>query len=351
MEDNEMGLPALIYDVPTSFNTPLARSLYGIATPVIVILTILNNIMVVITMYTDPPKKGSASRVQHSAIACCNSLVGILQLPVLFYYFSGPSFPTNISKPWCGTLRILGFVLPHTIHTISMWQFVGLSMQRYLVFRFPFSCVTWYNIENMTKLVKIITCAGVVVNIPKFFDFKIIDFEENMASNDIAFDMNSTLSCRAEYRFVDGRQVYSLFTNWFMAVTVHIIPCVTLTVLYILLISAIYRNNTRRQNLSRNSRLGRRQAINQTIKESSVLVIMTLCLIVEIPSAIVRVGKLIFIQLDVTSGDGTSGEGNAIILTHFFTLLSYYFYVYIYLIMNYDFRTTFLSIVRKWRPA
>ncbi|XP_033749037.1 sex peptide receptor-like isoform X1 [Pecten maximus] len=345
MEENEMGLPPLIYDVPSPFNTALARGLYGVAAPVIVLLTILNNIMVVITMHSDLPKRGSASRIQHAAIACSNSLVGIVQLPVHFYFFAAPSFPAYISKPWCGAFRILGFVLPHIFHTISLWQFIGLSVQRYLVFRFPFSCVTWYNIDNMTKLVKILTFAGFIVNIPKLFDFEIIDFDENMILNNASYVIGKTLSCRAEYRFINGRNGYALFSSWFVTITVHIVPCTTLTTVYILLISAIYKNNTRRQNLSRNSRTGRRQARNQTIKECSVLVMMTTCLVVEIPSAIVRVKQLIFTKRDVTSGGGEE-----IILTHFFLLFSYYFYVYIYLIMNRDFRTTFLSILRKLRP-
>ncbi|XP_060081572.1 sex peptide receptor-like [Ylistrum balloti] len=345
MEEAEMGLPPLIYDIPPVFNTSLARSLYGVAAPIIVILTFINNIMVVITMYSDLPKKGSASRIQHAAIACCNSLVGIVQLPVHFYLFAGPNFPPSISKPWCGVFRILGFVLPHIFHTISMWQFIGLSIQRYLVFRFPFSCVSWYNIENMTRLVKVISGAGVLVNIVKLFDFELIDFDESIVMNGTAYSVGKILTCRARYRFINGADVYAAFCDWFVALVVHIIPCAILVIVYVLLISAICRNNTRRQNLSKNSRTGRRQAKNQTVKECSVLVILTLCLLVEIPSATVRVRQIISAIPDVTSGGG-----DEIIITHFFLLLSYYFYVYIYLVMNHDFRKTFLSIVRKWRP-
>ncbi|OWF44344.1 sex peptide receptor-like [Mizuhopecten yessoensis] len=345
MEENEMGLPPLIYDVPPSFNTALARNLYGVVAPIIVILTILNNIMVIITVYSDLPKKGSASRIQHAAIACCNSLFGVVQLPVYFYFFAGQTFPANVPKAWCGAFRILGFVLPHIIHTISLWQFVGLSIQRFLVFRFPFSCVSWYNIRNMTKLVKIITCACVLVNIYKLFDFELIDLDKSLVLNGTTYSIGETLPCRAEYRFTDGRDGYILFWSWFIALSVHILPGVILTMMYMLLVYAICRNNRRRQNLSRNSRNGRRLARNQTLKECSVLVMMTMCLVVEIPSAVILVKRFIFTKDDVTSGD------DEIIFTHFFLLLSYYFYVYIYIVMNNDFRRSFLSFLRKCQPT
>lgn len=355
-----MGLPPLVYDVTPTFNTSLTRNLYGITAPIIITLTILNNIMVVVTMYSDTRKKRSASCIQHSAIACCNSLFGIVQLPVYFYFFAAPDFPADITYAWCGAYRILGYVIPHIIHTISLWQSMGLAIQRFLVFRYPFWCVSWYNMANMTKLTNVITIVCVMVNINRFFDFEIVDFNEGLPLNTSNTNTitqytegKGSLPCRAEYRFSAGRDGYAMFSNWFVVSTVHIVPCTILSIVYILLVSAVVKNNRRRQNLLKNSRHGRRMARNHTLKEASVLVLLTLSLVVEIPSSVIKVNAAIVSR----HGNADSGSelydnvGDEFIFAHFFLLLSYYFYVYIYIVMNNEFRRNFCAFLRKWRPT
>ena len=364
------------------YSSSAARLMYGIISPIVVLLTLVNNIVVVIVLYFDP-KQRPPSCMQHACLAVCNTLIGLLQLPVFIHVFSSlkigqSGIPnthdyTNYSSigadheidNFCDKsndtsscvwfYRVMGIILPYIFHSISIWTMVGLAIQRFLCFKFPFRAVVLYTNKTVGKLTILCIAIGVISSSIRFFDssFGSINTRATFRDSDVVSVFNVTPnSATATIMYEDfGMKVKSpeqlmvgnrkTVVSVLSTISVHTFPCLVLVAVFILLLVAVRHNHQRRVRLA--GVLSMRIAKRKTMKESSIVVLLGLFLAIEIPIATIKTRQLVSYYNPLSSLI-------EVILPHFMLLLTFYCYVYVYVIMNYEFRRTFLNVLRKLRP-
>lgn len=329
MEEAETGLPPLFHGLQWTDYGP-ASILYGIISPVIILLTLINNVIAIIVFYIDPDEIDPTS-VQSTSIAISNTLIGIFQLPIFVHFFSVQT--EHDSVQWCTAYRIIGYVFPFILHTLSKWQLIGLSLQRLLCYRFPYKAVVWYDVKLMLKVTLIISFCAIIFGFCRFFDFVIND--QNSLRN-----ISGTFSpCEITYRYGVNSAIYQKVYTWIISIFEHIVPCFLLLLVNILLIFSVRALYLRRAKLA-NNRINLMRARQRTKHEASTVVLLTLVLLVEIPYSVVRVSHttqyLLYNQPYTT--------GNDIIVTHFLVLLSFPFYIYIFVFFNERFKLRLLNL-------
>ena len=171
MEESFLGLPPFINGtLSTTCDYSLAKDLYGVAAPIIILITLINNIFYIILINYDKNDRNAAT-VQGTGIALSNALHGLFQLPIFIYFFGGNSTKELISSDWCNAYRVLGFVIPCMLHTASMWQLTLYGLQRFLSFRWPFKALVWYKLKGFLRYTAAIYIGAFVVHGYKLFDF------------------------------------------------------------------------------------------------------------------------------------------------------------------------------------
>ena len=323
MEEALLGLPPFINGTFSSeCDLTVSRNLYSIAAPVIIFITLCNNIVyVVLVNYIKDDR--SASTVQASGIALSNTLLGISQLPVFLFFFSRSDIIKPTSSHLCNTYRILGYVLPNILHTSSVWQIVMYGIQRFLSFRWPFSALLWYKIDRFLKYTVIIYISATLIHIYKFFDF--------------SYDTGHP--CTLSYREGISQVYYVPFYQWLCAITVHLIPCIVMTVCIFLLIYAIRLNYLRRKRVFINSPTAVPRNRKFTMQECQFIGILLLVLCVEWPMTVI-----VLLQTINRNSSSIDCLYSPAIVSHFALLASCALYLPIYLILNFKLRNTLVQI-------
>ncbi|XP_052074126.1 uncharacterized protein LOC127712010 [Mytilus californianus] len=323
MEEALLGLPPFVNGTFSSeCDYKIAELLYSIAAPIVIFITLCFNVLYIILVNYDKDDR-SASTVQATGISISNTLHGVSQLPILFYFFLRDNMADPVSPNWCNAYRILGFILPNIFHTATLWQLAVYGIQRFLCFRWPFSALVWYKVDRFLKFTVIIYVCASIIHSYKFFDFV----------------HESGEPCTFSYRNGINTTYYAPFYYWLCAIAVQIVPCVTMSICVVLLIYAIHFNYLRRKRVFVNSLTALPRNRKSTMQECQSLGILIITLAVEWPLTLL-------IILHITYSDTTSEECayTPLVIAHFTLLLSYLLFLPVYLILNFELRRTFILL-------
>lgn len=319
MEHSFLGLPPF-FNETCDYNK--AVDLYGVAAPVIILITLCNNIFYIILINYDKDDRNAAT-VQGTGIAVSNALHGVFQLPIFIHFFSGRVIE-GISPHWCNAYRILGFVLPCMFHTASMWQLTLYGLQRFLSFRWPFKALVWYKIKGFLRYTSAIYVGAFLLHVYKLFDFT----SETGVHN----------PCRFRYRDGIESKTYSTVYNYLYVILVQIIPCSSMTVSVVLLFYAIRLTYRRRKRVYKNSTTALSRNIRATLQEAQAIGILVLTLSIEWPATVF---SMVTIVSDVSENTCPPKQ---LIISHFILLVVYMLYLPVYTILNFELRNTIAEV-------
>ncbi|XP_063397540.1 sex peptide receptor-related protein 2-like [Mytilus trossulus] len=323
MEEALLGLPPFVNGTFSSeCDYKIAKILYSVAAPIVIIITLCFNILYITLINYDKDDR-SASTVQATGISISNTLHGVSQLPIFFYFFLRDNMASPVSKQWCNAYRVVGFIFPNIFHTAALWQLVIYGIQRFICFRWPISALVWYKVDRFLKFtITVYVCASITHGY-KFFDFV----------------HDSGEPCTFSYRNGIDPTYYTPFYNWLCAIAVQIVPCVIMSVCVVLLIYGIRFSYLRRKRVYVNSPTAIPRNRKFTMQECQSLGILILTLAVEWPLTLLII--LHITNLETASEDCAY---TSLVIAHFMLLVSYLLFFPLFFILNFKLRRTFARL-------
>lgn len=100
----------------------------GFVTPLAVLLTVLTNGLVCAVLLQ--PTMRNVTNVLLVALACADTLTGLMPLPHYVYFYTGGRHGDWMPYSWCASEPMLTDHLPTAFHTTSVWLTVALAVQR-----------------------------------------------------------------------------------------------------------------------------------------------------------------------------------------------------------------------------
>ncbi|CAC5419335.1 unnamed protein product [Mytilus coruscus] len=320
MEEALLGLPPFVNGTFSSeCDYKIAKVLYSITGPLVIFITLcFNGLYILLVNYVKDDR--TASTVQTTGISISNTLHGVSQLPIFFYFFLRDNMTDPVSANWCNAYRILGFILPNIFHTATLWQLVVFGIQRFLSFRWPFSAFVWLKVDRFLTFTLIIYVCASIIHSYKFFDFV----------------HDSGVPCTFSYRKGIDNIHYTTFYHWLCAIAVQIVPCIIMSVCVVPLIYAIRLSYLRRKRVFVNSLTAIPRNRRFTMKQCQSLGILVLTLVVEWPLTL-----LIILQLIYPETSSEDCKYTSLVIVHFTLLVSYLLFLPVYFILNFELRRTF----------
>lgn len=337
----EPGIPLAVvnYFNQSSSHWMLYHQLYGIYLPIVIILTFICNILAILVQYHVAPSS------QKIGIFISQSLAGVFQLPVLIQYAFKTPLLKHYSVTTCGVSFVFGYVFPHTFHVATIWQMMFFALQRFLCYSLPFRYLE--KVQGRTILKATITTytVSVLYGFCSFADLH-LTCHGNFTWND-----NQTIALGSSrcgiYENADLAG-FSEFYQWCNIIFVHIFPCCFLFIFDILLLVVVIRKYLQRKRLFVGHKRGMCILIKDTAKEFIVIAYVTLTLLVEVPSGIVKVALFLCHIPNRKSEflDAMVSE-KVTMVTYVVIISSYLFYFFINLLLNYTYRQTFVDMLYK----
>ena len=172
--------------------------------PPAAILVIVTNVLVVLVYCRKYRRLGSEIRkiasILYIAIAIANILAVLPKSALYLYSFSFEHVTHFIPFELCWTWTFLTklTIIPHLA---SIWFVTILSLQRFMVIRYPFTHGQLWNLRKTLIAIVSVVIILVILKLPFFFGYKITPIEIN---NQTYLSVTSDMSCEIEY--ADWRQ-------------------------------------------------------------------------------------------------------------------------------------------------
>ena len=276
-----------------------ARLLYGIISPVLVVFTIVQNIILLIVLNYNRFRT-TPTCVQISGISVSVLVLELCQLPVLVNVYGASHTESTMTKQKEeNSLRIFGYFIPHMFHTITLWQIMALSIQRCCCFLRPFRVMPYYRKSNMRKLTITIYVIGCILSV---IIYVLLDHDFSPREQKMVKMFDFIISSA--------------------------IPCMILTVMDIFLLIVVAKNITQRFRLISRCPRPRALAVKKSLRDCITNVLVTLTLLTEYPRLLCIVKDRYVNIPDIPL--------HSVIL--FCILVSYSLHFYVHLLLNYRIR-------------
>ncbi|XP_041348730.1 G-protein coupled receptor dmsr-1-like [Gigantopelta aegis] len=179
------------------------------------------------------------------------------------------------------------FILFHnlfivTCHNIAMWLTVSLAVFRYIFVCMPTRAMTLCTSDRAKLTVAIVVVGTIIICTPNYVMYQVVDYNAN----------TNLTYCYiiADSNFALDHPQYTQFTKWLYGVVIKILPCILLTFLSALLISAMQQARRRRVRLlsSSNRASGHDHQSSEHNRTTMMLVMVVLFFVItELPQGIV----------------------------------------------------------------
>ena len=101
----------------------------GYVTPVIVMLTVINNVIVCVVLLRRAMRNATNTLLVGMAVA--DTLTGLMPLPHYMHFYTAGRYRDYVPYNWCVMYAALTDHLPTAFHTASIWLTVTLAFHRY----------------------------------------------------------------------------------------------------------------------------------------------------------------------------------------------------------------------------
>ncbi|XP_005107231.1 sex peptide receptor isoform X2 [Aplysia californica] len=320
-------------DFPKEYSVPIN----GYASPVLIFLTVINNLLVCIVLLK--PHMRSPTNAILVAMALSDMFTGIFPAPMFIHFFATERFDEWMPYEWCFPFRVLHQYIPTIFHTASIWLTMALAVQRYIYVCHSFKARTWCTVDNVVKGTIAIYVVATLTHFTRFF----VEYPVETSRPSILNPNVSVSACVMKYRpwAMRNLNVYFNIYYWFRVIFIHLVPCVSLVVMNALLIYTMRVARRRRMQLLRQNK----KTESRKLKESNCTTLMLvavvgLFLLVEFPLGLL----MVFLIIDQTFHVAVMRKDlmpTLSLFSNFFILLSYPLNFFIYCGMSKQFRETF----------
>ena len=236
------------------------------------------------------------------AVADLMTMVSYLPISIHFYIMKPPylEFPASEQYLWV-VFMIFQINFSVVCHTIAIWLTIALAIFRFVYICYPISGQRLCTLARAKITILAVYVSTAICCITNYLATVIrerqtlvegieaingTDYKQPIRSNITYF----TLSSIENKKFIQ-------VNYWIQSTIVKLIPCVLLTILTILLISAMRKANRRRMQLMSQGKKGESEREQETNRTTGMLLaIVALFLITELPQ-----GILTFISIFVPS--------------------------------------------------
>jgi len=300
---------------------PFEIETLGYARPMLIFLTILANIIVV-WYFLKKQRRGRASDLLFLGIAVSDTLTGISLLPNSFMVY----MPKHemLSEFECDTFMVMKLYFSRLFHTVSIWQTVGLGLQRYLCVCHPFIsgriCTFWKTFAGIVAMY----CLAALMHIYQLLDEKAKD----------------NGSCRWE---MDHPCKDACLYMWICIILMHFLPALLLIGLTIRTLFALNKAHRRVSKISATYKNKNRRSKEKIITITAVMIVICF-LIPELPHGVYKLYVLVCVYNPTI--DRLSVEDHHIFTSVYEILLlaSFHANFWIYCAMMYDFRQSLIQV-------
>lgn len=294
--------------------------LLGYVWPCLVFLTILTNI-VVIAYFLTLKNRLKATNILFVGIAISDTMTCVSLLPNSIYVYAMEN--DLISETWCKAYMLLRLYVSPVFHTISVWQTVLLSFQRYTCVCHPF-----ISSRICTPTITLVAIALTTVFSMALHTYHPLNDKTFHAHCGWIVESGCTKTC-----------VYL----WFSIVLQHLLPCILLSILttrtIIELISA-----TKRVSITLPRVDAKRTSRDKVITIASALIVIVF-LFPELPHGIYKL-LIVIRHTDQTNANSDSVSYHIVICIYeLLMVLTFFANFWIYYGMMKDFRIFFLQLI------
>uniref|UniRef100_A0A9J2P2L7 G-protein coupled receptors family 1 profile domain-containing protein n=1 Tax=Ascaris lumbricoides TaxID=6252 RepID=A0A9J2P2L7_ASCLU len=146
----------------------LARPIYGLAAPIIILVTLITNSLVVLVL----SHRNLRTPTNHIllAMAVAELMTGLSSCPWFIYYYTLGGFLTDqhegLNEFWCRFHSYFAVHFPTIFHTTAIWLTVFLAIQRYVYVCVPSIVCKYCNPVRTRQMIAIIVLAALVNEVP-----------------------------------------------------------------------------------------------------------------------------------------------------------------------------------------
>ena len=202
-----------------------------------------------------------------SALAACDMCVLMFTMVLLLNDIEPPK--RGVQKwPWVGGIYPYLFPFFHaaafTCQVISVWLTLAFTVDRYIMICHPFTAEPYCTVSRARLVIAGVFLAGVLFNIPKFFEYQTISVTLSQNITRIGYDLTT---------FGKSHLFRILFHSSFYIIFVSVVPFLCLAVLNAFLILAVHKSRKRGREIN----VVERKRNDTTMMLVSVVVVFFVC--------------------------------------------------------------------------
>lgn len=265
---------------------------HGYVSILVCLLGILANIANIVVLNKKHMETSTNILLMWLAVADLCTMVEYTPFALRFYIFRDKTlcFLQSRSYGWiCYLLFHANFSI--TMHSISIWLTIMLALFRFLYIFFPHRGSIYCSIKHAKIVILTVYISAVVVCIPNYIsnyyqtDTKVIN-GQNVTTYDTM------------HRKDGGFKIVFSLNYWLQAMLVKLIPCLLLTVLTIMLISALRRAHKRHVHLMSHGKNDDVEKHFEHLRTTGMLLaVVILFLITELPQGILTLLMIFYYEL------------------------------------------------------
>ena len=265
---------------------------HGYVSVLVCLLGILANIANIVVLNKKHMQTSTNILLMWLAVADLCTMVEYTPFALRFYVFRDKflCFLQSSSYGWiCYLLFHANFSI--TMHSISIWVTIMLAFFRFLYIFFPHRGSIYCSIKHAKIVILIIYITAVIVCIPNYIS--------NYYKSDIVNINGQNITIYdTRHRKDGGFKVVFDLNYWLQAMLVKLIPCLLLTVLTILLISALRRAHKRHMHLMSHGKNDDVEKHFEHLRTTGMLLaVVILFLITELPQGILTLLMIFYYEL------------------------------------------------------
>lgn len=266
--------------------------IHGYVSVLVCMLGILANMANIVVLNKKHMETSTNVLLMWLAVADLCTMVEYTPFALRFYIFRDKvlCFLQTSSYGWiCYLLFHANFSI--TMHSISIWLTIMLAFFRFLYIFFPHRGSIYCSIKHAKIVILTVYITAVIVSIPNYIsNYYKTDVKTTHGQNVTIYD--------TRHRKDGGFKVVFDLNYWLQAMLVKLIPCLLLTVLTIMLISALRRAHKRHMHLMSHGKNDDVEKHTEHLRTTGMLLaVVILFLITELPQGILTLLMIFYYEL------------------------------------------------------
>ena len=265
---------------------------HGYVSVLVCLLGIFANIANIVVLNKKHMQTSTNILLMWLAVADLCTMVEYVPFGLRFYVFRDKflCFLQSSSYGWiCYLLFHANFSI--TMHSISIWVTIMLAFFRFLYIFFPHRGSIYCSIKHAKIVILTIYITAVIVSIPNYIS-------NYYKSDTVNINGQNITIYDTRHRKDGGFKVIFDLNYWLQAMLVKLIPCLLLTVLTILLISALRRAHKRHMHLMSHGKNDDVEKHFEHLRTTGMLLaVVILFLITELPQGVLTLLMIFYYEL------------------------------------------------------